>query len=376
MGSNGKIVLGEGFPLLLNGKMSASAVVLNEISTVSRNMSLLDNASEVIKESEMQNARYSFKDIIYQSDSMKDVIATAKKAASTDVTVLLRGESGVGKELFAHAIHKASSRQKNKFLRVNCASLPESLLESILFGYAGSAFTGAKREGQIGLFEAANRGTIFLDEIGDISLSLQNKLLRVLQEREITRVGESKLRKVDVRIVFATNADLESKIVRKEFREDLYYRINVFPVQIPALRYRIDDIRVLADMFIQKYSLEYKRNIKEVEEAYYTKLQNYAWPGNARELENVIVRSLINTDSEQLILRQKSIEFLTINDSEDIGNINIGLMDKKYKELFLDWEKQMISKAYAIAGNNKSKMACNLGISVRSAYDKIKQHGL
>lgn len=376
MGNNNRLVLGEGLPIIIDEKIVASVVTLNEFSMVSKNMAVLGNARRVIKESEQQNARYSFKDIIFQSDCMGDAISKAKKAAITDVTVLLRGESGVGKELFAHAIHKASNRKNKNFIRVNCASLAETLLESILFGYTGCAFTGAKREGQIGLFEAADGGTIFLDEVGEISISMQNRLLRVLQEREITRVGDSKQIKIDVRVILATNADIESKVTKNEFREDFYYRINIFPVLIPALRYRRDDIKILADIFIKKFNNDYQRNIQIVEESYYEKLRNYDWPGNVRELENVVVRSILNTDLEQVKLQEESIQFKPIAESKKSGTDQTERSQKKYKELFEEWERDLISCAFDASGRNKSRMARDLDISIRSVYDKIKQYQL
>ena len=213
--------------------------------------------------------------------------------------MLLRGESGTGKELFAHAIHSESLRCNQKFIRINCAAIPESLLESILFGYEENSFTGAKKGGEIGLFEAADKGTIFLDEIGDISLSLQTKLLRVLQEREITRVGGVRTKLINVRVIAATNADLEKKIEAKEFRSDLYYRLNVFPVQIPPLRERDKDIITLAERFLRRSAEEYGKTVSGIDRECALLLRRHFWPGNVRELDSIITRAVIGVPENQ-----------------------------------------------------------------------------
>lgn len=224
-------------------------------------------------------AKYQFKDIVHRSDGMSEVIRTARQIALTDHTVLIRGESGTGKELIAQSIHNASYRSKYPFVAVNCAALPDSLLESELFGYEGGAFTGAVSKGQVGLFERANHGTIFLDEIGDISAKLQLRLLRAIQERQIMRIGSDKVVNIDVRFITATNRDLENAVSQGSFRGDLFYRLNVLPVVIPPLRERKSDIPALLSHFLgQEY-----QNITSQEQA---ALLNYDWPGNVRELEN------------------------------------------------------------------------------------------
>src|SRR5690606_16184984 len=218
-----KEVLVNAAPVIVEGKLKGSVAVIHDISEIEKLTSELKRAQQMIRDLE---ATYTFDDIIGQSEEIKLAIDQAKIAAKTPATVLLRGASGTGKELFAHAIHNASDRKHNKFIRVNCAALSESVLESELFGYEGGAFTGAKSEGKKGLFEEANHGSIFLDEIGELSLTTQAKLLRVLQEKEIVRVGGTRPIPVDVRIIAATNANLEKKIREKTFREDLYYRLN------------------------------------------------------------------------------------------------------------------------------------------------------
>lgn len=224
-------------------------------------------------------AKYSFRDIKHRSAVMEECIKQAKAAAKTEYTALITGESGTGKELLAQAIHNDSQRKSLPFVSVNCAAIPENLLESELFGYVGSAFTGADKNGKIGYFERANHGTIFLDEIGDVSPAMQAKLLRVIQERQIMRVGSDRVVDLDVRIIAATNKNLRDAVEKKQFREDLYYRLDVLQIKAPALRERKDDISVLLEYFLQddfrKLSQEEKQRLKK-----------YKWPGNIRELEN------------------------------------------------------------------------------------------
>lgn len=225
-------------------------------------------------------AKYTFNDIIHESESMNQCIDIAKKAALSDYTILIRGDSGTGKELIAQSIHNYSSRRSYPFVAVNCAAIPESLLESELFGYESGAFTGARRAGKVGLFEQAQHGTIFLDEIGDISPNLQTRLLRVLQEKEIMRVGSDKIISTDARVIAATNANLELRIREGRFRSDLFYRLNVIPLNIAPLKNRREDILPLLKVFLRKkyYDLKpYEKNL----------LLSYCWPGNVRELENV-----------------------------------------------------------------------------------------
>ena len=244
-------------------------------------------------------AKYQFKDIIHHSKDMHEVIQTAKQIALTDHTVLIRGESGTGKELIAQSIHNASYRNKYPFVAVNCAALPDSLLESELFGYEGGAFTGAVSKGQTGLFEQANHGTIFLDEIGDISPKLQLRLLRTIQERQIMRIGSDKVISIDVRFITATNRNLENAVAQGDFRSDLFYRLNVLPVVVPPLRERKSDIPVLLSHFLGSGY----QNITAEEKAV---LLNYDWPGNVRELENTATYFRTLSKLPKYILDQKS----------------------------------------------------------------------
>ncbi|MDP4169107.1 MAG: sigma 54-interacting transcriptional regulator, partial [Bacillota bacterium] len=277
-------------PIIVKGKLKGSVGVIHDMSEIKSLSRELSRARQIIRTLE---AKYTFEDIIGLSDEMMLAIDQAKLGAKTPATVLLRGESGTGKELFAHAIHNDSDRKYNKFIRVNCAALSESLLESELFGYEEGAFSGAKRGGKIGLFEEANNGSIFLDEIGEISLSTQAKLLRVLQEHEITRVGGTKALPINVRVIAATNVNLEKSIVNGTFREDLYYRLNRMPIHIPPLRNRREEIPLLCERLLHKINQDYGRNVERVTEAAMQQLMGYEWPGNVRELENILGRAII-----------------------------------------------------------------------------------
>lgn len=237
-------------------------------------------------------AETSFSEIVGRSSSLKGVLEQAKRVASTDATVLILGETGTGKELVAKAIHKLSSRRDRAFVRANCAAIPPGLIESELFGHEKGAFTGAVGR-EIGRFELANRGTLFLDEVGDIPLELQPKFLHVLQEQEFERLGCPRTLHVDFRLVTATNRDLSSMVENRQFRSDLYYRLNVFPIEVPALRDRPDDIPLLARHFAQKYAQRMNKQIESIRRTDLNALASYPWPGNVRELQNVMERSVI-----------------------------------------------------------------------------------
>ncbi len=231
---------------------------------------------------------------------MAVVFQMVSQVSQSNATVLIRGESGTGKELVANAIHYASPRSKNPFVKVNCAALPANLIESELFGHEKGSFTGAIRQ-KIGKFELANKGTIFLDEIGSIGVEVQVKLLRVLQEREFERVGGSHTIKTDVRIIAATNKNLEEAVEKGEFREDLYYRLNVFPIYLPPLRERMTDILMLADFFLEKYSRENHRHVRCFSKAAMDMLMQYEWPGNVRELENCVERAVLLCEDDHMV---------------------------------------------------------------------------
>ncbi|MEK4200640.1 sigma 54-interacting transcriptional regulator [Cytobacillus sp. FSL K6-0265] len=360
-------------PVIVDGILKGSVGVLHDVSDLQSMSRELNRARQIIRNLE---AKYTFEDIIGQSDEMAIAIEQAKLGAKTPATVLLRGESGTGKELFAHAIHNASDRKYNKFVRVNCAALSESLLESELFGYEEGAFSGAKRGGKRGLFEEADKGSIFLDEIGELTASTQAKLLRVLQEGEITRVGGTKPLQINVRIITATNVNLEKAIANGGFREDLYYRLNRMPIHIPSLRKRKEDIPLLVDRLIEKINIEYGRNVEGVTEEAMKVLMAYDWPGNVRELDNIIGRAIIfmgyqtHIDSEHVSTLTNS-DIPVLADSEMHVSIQQGEPLAKQLEGF---EKEIITKAMKQAGGNKTQAAKDLGLSVRNLYYKLEKY--
>ncbi|RKD29999.1 sigma-54 interaction domain-containing protein [Thermohalobacter berrensis] len=378
VGPNKREVLATAAPIMVDGELRGSVGVLHDVSEIIKLNKELKEAKKLIRKLE---AKYTFDDIVGNNELIDLAIEKAKKAATTPATVILRGESGTGKELFAHAIHNESDRKFNQFVRVNCAAISESLLESELFGYEEGAFTGAKKGGKKGLFEQANRGTIFLDEIGEISLSTQAKLLRVLQEKEIVRVGGTKPISIDVRIIAATNIDLEKAVKEGKFREDLYYRLNVFPIYIPALRYRKDDIYPLVLHFIKKFNQEYGRSITEISEGALRILKKHDWPGNVRELENVIGRAIINMKHNETVIEEEYIPKIyhysekSIDLKDDL-EINFESKNMSLKDVIKNTERQFIKNTLKRFGFNKTKAAKALGISIRSLYYKIDKYGI
>lgn len=361
-------------PVIVAGKLKGSVAVIHDISYIEQLTNELKRAQRMIRELE---ATYTFDDIIGNSEEFKLTIEQAKMAATTPATVLLRGASGTGKELFAHAIHNASDRKHNKFIRVNCAALAESVLESELFGYEGGAFTGARAEGKKGLFEVANNGSIFLDEIGELSLTTQAKLLRVLQEKEVVRVGGTTPIPIDVRIIAATNANLEKKITDKTFREDLYYRLNRLPIYIPTLKERIDDLPSLVQFIISKVNQLYGRTVQSISPSALEKLRQYSWPGNIRELENIISRAVIFMDIGDRTIHYDHIINLTEENSSVENKISTSkVTNQSLKTALEQYEEQYIKRAYKENDFNKTKTAKHLQISIRSLYYKLEKYGL
>jgi transcriptional regulator with PAS, ATPase and Fis domain len=307
-------------------------------------------------------------------------VEQARRAAETLATVLLRGESGTGKELFAHAIHNASSRRGGQFIRVNCAAIADTLLESELFGYADGAFTGARKGGKHGLFEEANGGTIFLDEIGEVAVSLQAKLLRVLQEKEIVRVGEAKPVAINARIIAATNAPLEDLITRGGFREDLYYRLNVVPIVIPPLRHRTEDIPALAAHLIEKFNTEYGRNVQGISRAAMQTLAEYGWPGNVRELENIVGRAMIAMALGDTEIESRFLPPLGPGRPSAAAPGHAGPKaapaGATLDEVVGAAERAALTRTLAETGGNKTEAARRLAIAPRTLYYKLERHGL
>ncbi|MBS1111727.1 MAG: two component, sigma54 specific, transcriptional regulator, Fis family [Nitrospirae bacterium] len=311
--------------------------------------------------------------IIGKSPNMLSVAGNIRKVSPTKSTVLLLGESGTGKELFARAIHELSPRKEYPFVTINCAAIPRELLESELFGYEKGAFTGAGDK-KLGKFELANSGTIFLDEIGEMDIVLQSKVLRALQEGEIERVGGTKPIKVDIRIIAASNKNLEASVAEKTFREDLYYRLSVFPLTIPPLRERREDIPALVEHFIAKYSLEMNIQQKSISPDAMDLLKSYSWKGNVRELENVIERALILCDGD--IITEKELR-LNPSGYTDSGLETIpldGTLDDSAKAALRIAESKRIRKALEDTGGNKSRAAELLKVSYKTLLTKIKDY--
>ncbi len=319
----------------------------------------------------LQDSRYTFNSIITQNPKMEYLKKLGRTAARSNSTVLILGESGTGKELFAQAIHKASYRKFGPFIPINCAAIPKELLESELFGYEAGAFTGARKEGKPGKFELANGGTIFLDEIGDMPLEMQVKLLRVLEEKEFERVGGNKKITLDARIIAATNEKIEEAVEKGKFREDLYYRLNVINIDIPPLRDRKEDIPLLCDHLIEYLSKELNTDKKKIDERTMEILMEYHWPGNVRELRNVLERA-ITLSSQKLILPNHLPERLVKNKME----IKDGERVYPLKEVVAEAEKEAIIAALNQAKGNKTLAAESLGIHRTALYRKMEKYNI
>lgn len=361
-------------PIFIDGTIHGSVGTIHDISEI---MALTDELAKAKKLIRHLHARYTWGDIIGISPAMVAAKDQARRAAETPATVLLRGESGTGKELFAHAIHNASTRQKGQFVRVNCAALSENLLESELFGYVEGAFTGALKGGKKGLFEEANNGTIFLDEIGEISLSLQRKLLRVLQEREIVRVGSTVPIPVDVRVITATNINLEQKVKDGTFKGDLYYRLNVLPIAIPPLRTREEDVPRLVEHIIFRLNQEFGRQVMGMAPEAVAELVKYPWPGNVRELENVLGRAMINMRPQERVIDTQHLPLL---ECEKINEAFLALEQttvvRPLVQVVADAERTAIMRALTESGGNREKAAKLLNVALRNFYYKIKKYGI
>lgn len=312
--------------------------------------------------------KYRISNIIGTSKVMFHVYEMINKVAKSDATILLQGESGTGKELVANAIHYNSLRANGRFIKVNCAALPETLMESELFGHERGAFTGAYTLKK-GRFELANGGTIFLDEIGDLTLNVQVKLLRVIQEQEFQRVGGTKTVKTDVRIIAATNQNLEEALARKTFREDLYYRLNVFPIYLPPLRERRSDILLLADHFLESYGREYNKNIKRISTPAIDMLIQYHWPGNIRELKNCMERAVLICDEEVIKNYHLPPTLQTAESSGTQTKLPLVVATENF-------EKELIIEALKATNGNRSKAAKYLDTSIRIINYKIEKYGV
>lgn len=331
----------------------------------------LSTTKELINYYESKKYKYTIGDIIGQSPAIMQLRKEIYKSSESDATVLITGETGCGKELVTHSIHSLSRRGTSNLTIINCAAIPESLVESELFGYEEGTFTGAARGGKTGKFEQANLGTIFLDEVDQLPMHIQPKLLRVLQEKEIERIGGTERIPIDVRVIAATNKNLKDLVAKGQFREDLYYRLNVIEIKIPPLRERKDDIRLLAEAYLQRMNHTMGRNITGISEDAVDILKSYDWPGNVRELYNILERVSINCSDDKLEI-------------EHLDNFFIELYKKNKKqerntpsslEIIMNaTEKDAIESALSYCKGNISKTAKLLNISRPTLYDKMKKH--
>ncbi|MEQ8153652.1 MAG: sigma 54-interacting transcriptional regulator [Clostridiaceae bacterium] len=372
---NGIDIISTITPLFIDGDFKgvlSTSKVVSEIKDLAGKLQLSQEQLKYYKEELLKHTINSdgFTDIIGISSSLKDVLHVSRKASESTSTVLIRGESGTGKELIANAIHYNSKRKDKPFIKVNCAAIPENLLESELFGYEKGAFTGAAKS-KPGRFSIADGGTIFLDEIGDMPLSMQVKLLRVLQEREIESLGGLAPKKIDVRVITATHRNLEEMIKKGEFREDLYYRLNVLTIQLPPLRDRKEDIPYLVESFIQRINAKLCKNIKGIDKDALSALINYSWPGNIRELENIIERAINLSDHE--IISSEDLPYHLRAESPKKSSFLP--LDEDTLLPFEEYEKIIIEKAMKIYGSyNKAGKA--LGLTHRTISLKCKKYGL
>lgn len=347
-------------------------IVLGAVGKIVFEEDIDKREDEIVNNSLENTAKYNFNNLIGKSDKFVTCINLAKKVSKGDSNILITGESGTGKELVAHSIHNASKRKNKPFVKINCAAIPSELFESEMFGYEEGAFTGAKRKGKKGLFEIADGGTMLLDEIGDMDLNMQVKLLRVLQEKEVSRVGGGEVKKIDVRVIAATNKSLLKLIDEGKFREDLYYRLNVIHINLPSLKDRKEDIEPLCDMLIknicEKYGVYCKGTSKEAMKC----LEEYNWPGNVRQLENIIERAINLLDEDVLIktkhLPEQIIEYKNVK--------TVFLEQGTLKDSVEKLEKTLIIQTLKDVRGNKNKAANILGLSRAGLYKKIERYSI
>ncbi|MGL6198832.1 MAG: sigma-54 interaction domain-containing protein [Lachnospiraceae bacterium] len=365
--------VGLSFPLYREKKIIGAVSIFNDISEIERLKSDLRRTKEfnryLQKELEEKTLSQSFDEYVYCDQKIHELLQIAAKVAKTNVTVIIRGESGVGKEVLARAIYKESNRNKMPFIKVNCASIPENLLESELFGYEDGAFTDARKGGKLGKFELAQGGTIFLDEIGDMSFNMQAKILRVLQEREIERVGGTKVIPLDVRVMAATNRNLEEMMEAGQFRSDLYFRLNVIPLVIPPLRERKDDVMLLAQTMLNKINGSSAEAV-ELSADVIRILYQYNWPGNVRELQNVMEHANIIRSGPQIEVKDLP-QYIIPTDYQDEPQQSDTY---DFRENINMMEKELIKKALIRNNNNKSKAIKELGLSRRAFYEKLSKY--
>ncbi|SEG05907.1 PAS domain S-box-containing protein [Caloramator fervidus] len=362
-----------------NGQIIAAVSTdrdVTEIMTLSEQLERTKKKLEIIKHQYKRqiSQNYSFSSIVGKSKKIIEAISIAQRVASSSASILITGESGTGKEVFAKAIHDASGREGN-FVAINCSAIPETLLESELFGYVEGAFTGALKKGKIGKFEIANNGTLFLDEIGDMPLSMQVKLLRVLQDGVIYKLGDEKPTKVNVRIIAATNKNLEKMIKEGTFREDLYYRLAVVQINLPPLRERKEDIKELSYLFFNMFAEEEGIEIKRIDKKVLEVFENYKWEGNVRELKNVIQRMIILSNNGEITLDLVPEYILNYNKNSIDLNIQ-NAQEYDLQRIIENVEKNVIKKVLDITNGNKNKAAKMLNIKRSTLYYKLNQYGL
>ena len=390
---NGSEMIANRFPIIEDGKIvgAVGTVMFRSPEEWRMYRTKIQGLVEELKyyktklEKELKS-KYQFSDLIGKSSTFLATKKFAERISGSNSSVLLIGDSGTGKELFAHAIHNSSMRSSLPFVAINCASIPEHLLESELFGYDDGAFTGAKKGGKKGQFEMANNGTLFLDEIGDMPLSMQSKLLRVLQEKEVQRVGGQKSITVDVRIIAATHRDLEKLVEEGKFRQDLYYRLNVIKIEIPPLRERKEDIPLISQSLLKKLERKFYRKGIELSAEVKERLMKHEWPGNIRELENVLERSINVLDGKTievahlpLYLRDMESETSFVKTPQSPNKMPAPktlLPIDSLKETLARAEKEAIIHALDITNGNKQEAAKLLGIGKTSFYEKCKLHAI
>ncbi len=396
--TNGKTIIANASPLISDGRLAGAVTVFNDADLIEKMIKILDRSKEEIDSLKqeihsMNQPKYTFMDLVGESADFKTCVSQAKQAADSASTVLITGESGTGKELFAHGIHEFGGRAKGPFIKVNCPAIPGTLLESELFGYEKGAFTGASKA-KIGKFELANGGTIFLDEIGDMDPYLQAKLLRVLQEKEVERIGAVHPVRIDVRIIAATNKDLREAVAQGKFRSDLYYRLNVIHIHLPPLRKRREDISLLARQMIRKYCekdwFERKtfptrvlreaggkingmeplseNQIPRMADGAIQELRDYEWPGNIRELENLVEKLMILGDGA-LITREDVTSILYPSEAVPLEQMQGKSLSAMEKRMIL-----AALKRHGEALEGKKAAAKELGISLTCLYDKLKKY--
>ncbi|MGD9567379.1 MAG: sigma-54 interaction domain-containing protein [Sedimentibacter sp.] len=371
---NGHDAVTSRIPLIEDGKVTGAIgkVMFKNFREVNILYKKLEEANtELINYKErlkkVQGNYFALGNIIGNNQKILELKETIRRVANSDSTILITGESGTGKEIFANAIHEISNRQDKNFVKINCAAIPENILESELFGYEEGAFTGARKGGKIGKFEMADDGTLFLDEIGDMSFDMQSKMLRVLQDKVVDKVGGNSPKKVNVRLIAATNQNLLEKIEKGEFREDLYYRLNVLMIELPPLRERLDDIQPLCEFFISKYNNKFGIYIEKIDDEAMDYLLNYKWPGNIRELENVIERAYNFVEGNIIHVKQLPEKII-----KGKGIFSVGDLKNNLNSL----EKQLIVDTLKACSGNKSRAALTLKINRASLYQKIKKYGI